>query len=61
MGWYHELYDPIADSPVGLTETPDPVDETEIPIQIDFMKIVQTYGPASLVDTPPSSDSGIHS
>ena len=25
------------------------------------MKIVQTDGPASLVDTPPSSDSGIHS
>ena len=57
----HELHDPIADSPVGLTETPDPVDEAERPIQIDFMKIVQTDGPASLVDTPPSSDSGIHS
>ena len=53
--------DPIADSPVGSTETPDPVDETERPIQIDFMKIVPTDGPASLVDTPPSSDSGIHS
>ena len=57
----HELHDPIADSPVGLTETPYPVDETERPFQIDFMKIVQTDGPASLVDTPPSSDSGIHS
>ena len=57
----HELHDPIADSPVGLTETPDPVDETERPIQIDFMKIVQTDGLASLVDTPPSSHSGIHS
>ena len=57
----HEPNDPIADSPVGLTETPDPVDETERPIQIDFMKIVPTDGPASLVDTPPSSDSGIHS
>ena len=56
----HEPHDPIADSPVGLTETPDPVDETERPIQIDFMKIVPTDGPASLVDTPPSSDSGIH-
>ena len=53
--------DPIADSPVGSTETPDPVDETERPLQIDFMKIVTTDGPASLVDTPPSSDSGIHS
>ena len=48
----HELHDPIADSPVGLTETPNPVDETERPIQIDFMKIVQTDGPVSLVDTP---------
>ena len=57
----HELHDPIADSPMGLTETPDPVDEMERPIQIDFMKIVQTDGAASLVDTPPSSDSAVHS
>ena len=53
--------DPIADSPVGSTVTPDPVEHMERPIQIDFMKIVTTDGPASLVDTPPSSDSGIHS
>ena len=53
--------DPIADSPVGSTETPDPVDQKERPIQIDFMKIVTTDKPASLVGTPPSSDSGIHS
>ena len=52
--------DPIADSPVGSTETPDPVDQKERPIQID-MKIVTTDEPASLVGTPPSSDSGIHS
>ena len=32
----HELHDPIADSPVGLTETPDPVDETERSIQIEY-------------------------
>ena len=32
--------DPIADSPVGSTETPDPVDQKERPIQIDIMKIV---------------------
>ena len=51
----------IANSPVGLTVTPDPVEQTESPIQIDFMKIVTTDGPASLGDTPPSSDSGIHS
>ena len=60
MGYY-KPNDPIADSPVGSTVTPDPVDQTERPIQIDFMKIVTTDGPASLVDTPPSSDSGIHS
>ena len=53
--------DPIADSPVGSTETPDPVDQKERPIQIDIMKIVTTDEPASLVGTPPSSDSGIHS
>ena len=43
--------DPIADSPVGLTETPDPVDQKERPIQIDIMKIVTTDEPASLVGT----------
>ena len=57
----HELHDPIVDSPVGLTEISNRVDETERPIQIDFMKIVQTDGPVSVVDTPPSSDSGVHS
>ena len=56
-----EPNDPIADSPVSSTETPDPVEETDRPIQIDVMKIVRTDGPASLIDTPPSSDSGIHS
>ena len=44
--------DRIADSPVGSTETPDPAGETESPIQTDF---------TNLGDTPPSSDSGIHS
>ena len=44
--------DRIADSPVGSTEIPDPAEETESPIQTDF---------TSLGDTPPSSDSGIHS
>ena len=53
--------DPITDSPVGSTETPDPVDQKEGPIQIDIMKIVTTDKPASSVGTPPSSDSGIHS
>ena len=53
--------DPIAHSPVGSTETPDPVDQKEISIQIDIMKIVTTDESASSVGTPPSSDSGIHS
>ena len=43
----------MADSPVGSTETPDPVDQRERPIQIDIMKIVTTDEPASLVGTPP--------
>ena len=53
--------DRIAYSPVGSTVIPDPVEQTESPIQTDFMEIVMTDGPASLGDTPPSSDSGIHS
>ena len=53
--------DPIADSPVGSTVIPDPVDQPERPIQIDIMKIVTTDEPANLVSTPPSSDSGVHS
>ena len=53
--------DRIADSPVGSTEIPDPVKQTESPIQSDFMKIGTTNEPASLGDTPPSSDSGVHS
>ena len=36
--------DRIADSPVGSTEIPDPAEETESPIQTDFM---------NLGDTPP--------
>ena len=60
--------DRIADSPVGSTEIPDPVEGTESPIQTDFMKLVTVHEkigttdePASLGDTPPSSDSGVHS
>ena len=37
------------------------MDQKERSIQIDIMKIVTTDEPASLADTPPSSDSGIHS
>ena len=53
--------DRIADSPVGSTEILDPVKQTESPIQTDFMKIGTINEPASLGDTPPSSDSGVHS
>ena len=53
--------DRIADSPVGSTEIQDPAKQTESPIQTDFMKIGTTSEPASLGDTPPSSDSGVHS
>ena len=53
--------DRIADSPVGSTVIPDPVEQTESPIQTDFIKIGTTDEPASLGDTPPSSDSGVHS
>ena len=35
--------------------------KTESPIQTDFMKIGTINEPASLGDTPPSSDSGVHS
>ena len=52
--------DRIADSPVGSTEILDQVKQTEIPIQTDFMKIGTINEPASLGDTPPSSDSDVH-
>ena len=53
--------DRIAYSPVGSIVIPDPVEQTESLIQTGFIEIVTTDGPASLGDTPPSSDSGIHS
>ena len=53
--------DRIDDSPVGSTDILDPAKETESPIQTDFMKIGTINEPASLGDTPPSSDSGVHS
>ena len=49
------------DGPVGSTGILDPVDQTGSPIQTDFMKIGTINGPTSLGDTPPSSDSGVHS
>ena len=53
--------DRIAFSPVGSTVIPDPAEEMESAIQTEVMKMVVKVGPASLGDTPPSSDSGIHS
>ena len=53
--------DRIDDSPVGSTGILDPVKQTGSPIQTDFMKIGTINEPASLGDTPPSSDSGVHS
>ena len=46
---------------MGSTEILDQVKQTESPIQTDFMKIGTINEPASLGDTPPSSDSGVHS
>ena len=53
--------DRIDDSPVGSTGILDPAKQTESPIQTDFMKIGTINEPASLGDTPPSSDLGVHS
>ena len=38
----NEPEDPIADSPVGSTVIPDPVDQQKRPIQIDIVKIATT-------------------
>ena len=46
---------------MGSTEILDLVKQTASPIQTDFMKIGTVNEPASLSDTPPSSDSGVHS
>ena len=53
--------DRIDHSPVGSTDVLDPAKQTESPIQTDFMKIATINEPASLGDTAPSSDSGVHS
>ena len=53
--------DRMDNSPVGSTEILDPVDQTGRPIQTDLMKIGTISRTASLGDTPPSSDSGVHS
>ena len=46
---------------MGSTGILDPVNQTGSPIQSDFRKIGTINGPASSGDTPPSSDSGVHS
>ena len=57
----YKRMDRIDDSPVGSTSILDPVKQTGNPIQTDFMNIGTVDEPASLGDTPPSSDSGVHS
>ena len=46
---------------MGSTSILDPVNQTGSPIQSDFRKLGTINGPASSSDTPPSSDSGVHS
>ena len=51
----------IDDSPEGSTGILDPVNQTGRHIQTDRMKIGTVNEPASVADSPPSSDSGVHS
>ena len=53
--------DQIFESPVGSTEILDRVKQTEGPSRTDFAKSGIVNEPASSGDTPPSSDSGVHS
>ena len=53
--------DQISESPVGSTEILDRVKQTEGPSRTDFAKSGIVNEPASSGDTPPSSDSGVHS
>ena len=53
--------DQISESPVGSTEILDRVKQTEDPSRTDFVKSGIVNEPASSGDTPPSSDSGVHS
>ena len=49
------------DSPVGSTGILDLVNQPGSPVQSDFRNRGTINGPASSGDTPPSSDSGVHS
>ena len=53
--------DQISESPVGSTEILDRVKQTEGPSRTDFAKSGIINESASSGDTPPSSDSGVHS
>ena len=53
--------DQISESPVGSTEILDRVEQTEGPGLTDFAKSGIINEPASSGDTPPLSDSGVHS
>ena len=57
----YKRLDRIDVSPVGSTGILDPVKQTGSLIQTDCMKIGTVNEPVSLGDTPPSSDSGVHS
>ena len=48
-------------APESSTGVPDPVIQTGSDIQIDRVNIGTANGPAGSGDTPPSSDSGVHS
>ena len=56
-----KLTNQINSGPEGSTGILDPVNQTGRHIQTDRMKIGTVNGQASLGDTPPSSDSGVHS
>ena len=53
--------DRLDNSPVGSTGILDPMQQTGSPIQTDFVKMDTVDEPASSGNTPPSSDSGVHS
>ena len=53
--------DQISESPVGSTEILDRAKQTESPSRTDIAKSGIVNEPASSGDTPPSSDSGVHS
>ena len=61
VGTHEGRTDQISESPVGSTKILDRVKQTEGPSRTDFAKSGIINEPASSGDTPPSSDSGVHS